>query len=225
MNWSIDDVSINREYIIHTHSHNSKFTNNKNWCFLNFTQPAGLRKLGHITPSIPELSEELPQIYTMRSYFLMHFEGSLFPTCDQVNKMLNTHFSQYELNNHDYYFHVVTTELDPDLFDDDDNIHSFNYAIRFRDMIKNNFSIDFATLIYNLKGIFINNACRPLCKGPHTSDDPKGLNKFVKLCRAYSGRNTYKLSKEEYDTFKKTGDFGVELSDDVKQKLKQFQTI
>ena len=218
-----DDVSINKEYIIHTHSHNNKFTNNKNWCFLWFNKPAGLRKLGHITQSIPELREELPQIYTMRSYFLMHFEGSLFPTCDQVNKMLNTYFTQPELNNYNYYFNMFTSELDAEA--DDDNIHSLDYSSRFIDMIKNNFSIDFATLIYNLKGTFINNACRPICNGPDTKEDPRGLNKFVKLSRANSGRITYQLSKKDLDTFEKTPGFGVELSQDAKQKLKQLPTI
>ena len=105
------DVSRNIEYIIHAHNEYNKFINNKNSCFLNFTQPAGLRKLGHVTPSIPELREELPQIYTMKSYFLMHFEGSLFPTCDQVNKLLKINFNHDELNNYNYYFALTLTAL------------------------------------------------------------------------------------------------------------------
>ncbi len=218
------DVSGNKEYIIHTHNEYNKFTNNKNWCFLNFTEPAGLRKLGHVAPSIPELRDELPQIYTMRSYFLMHFEGSLFPTCDQVNKLLNINFYDSELNNYNYYF-ASNTNQETMMMNNDDDIHSYNYAFRFIDMIKNNFTMDFATLIYNLKGTFINNACRPIGKGPDTKDDPRGLNPFVKLSRANSGRIAYQLSKEDYDTFERIPGFGVELAQNAKQKLKQLTPI
>ena len=138
--------------------------------------------------------------------------------------MLKIYFHDDELNNYNYYF-AWNTNHENMMMKYDGDIHSYNYAFRFIDMIKNNFSIDFATLIYNLKGTFINNACRPICNGPYTKEDPRALNTFVKLSRANSGRITYQLSKKDFDTFEKTPGFGVELSQDAKQKLKQLTPI
>ena len=56
--------------------------------FFEIRYLAGLRKLSHIVPRIPELNDNFPQKYTIKSYILLHFEGSLFPTSAQVSNCL-----------------------------------------------------------------------------------------------------------------------------------------
>ena len=162
------DGSYKQEYRIQA---SDKFVNNRTWCFVDYGHLAGLRKLGHITPSIPELSQDLPQIYTMRSYFLMHFEGSLFPTCEQVSIWLNIYFSRSELESYDYFFDEYTnlylhlSDIQNINYKQDENYgnQSLKYASSFESMIKKHFLIDFATLMIHLKGTFINNTCRSIC--------------------------------------------------------------
>jgi hypothetical protein len=173
-----------------------KFVNSRNWCFLEFSELAGLRKLGYVTPSIPELTEDLPQIYTMRSYFLMHFEGSLYPTCSQVNELLKINFSDDELNNYNYYFNYDTmfrlehnTSSEDPLTEDDDDFLNLKYANIFRNIIKEHFLIDLSTLMLNLKGTFINNSCRTLCgKFGTTQYDITGDNESVRQSRITENR-------------------------------------
>lgn len=184
------------QYRIQTEGH--QFVNSRNWCFLDFGELAGLRKLGHITPPIPSLNNEegTVQKYTMRAYFLMHFEGSLYPTCKQVNDFLENHFSLDELNSHNYYFDSDTLMLknmnksseDP-LTEEDENFNNFKYADKFENIVKDYFLIDFGTLMLNLKGTFINNACRTLCgKFGTTNYDIDGTHDAVRDSRARERR-------------------------------------
>ncbi len=189
-----------REYWIdhqyRVQSEGDKFVNSRNWCFLHFGRLAGLRKLGHVTPSIPLLNTKLPQKYTMRSYFLMHFEGSLYPTCGQVSKFLEKHFTQHELNSNNYYFDDDTMDWaagnilsEEPLTEEDDDFLNLKYANIFRNIIKDYFLIDFSTLMLNLKGTFINNSCRTLCgKFGTTHYDVMGDNESVKQSRIRENR-------------------------------------
>lgn len=186
------------EYIIQA---SDKFVNNRTWCFVDFGHLAGLRKLGNTTPSIPKLSEVLPQIYTMRSYFLMHFEGSLYPTCEQLSIWLNHYFAKQELDSYDYYFDKDTIYYVHALRDEgiallnyrnheDYNNHSVKYASSFEQMIKEYFLIDLATLMIHLKGTFINNSCRTICgKFGTTNYDINAENESVKKSREREKRD------------------------------------
>lgn len=198
----------NEEYRIHNEG--EYFVNNKNWCFLQLGFLSGLRKLGHIIPSIPNLNDDTPQKYTLRSYLLMHFEGSLFPTCHQVNKCLDNTFSKKDLDSYNYSSFSVNDEF-----------IVINDTIT--DMIRTNFSIDFATLVYNLEGTFINAACRPICKGNKTAEDIEGLNdEFVAVSRNMSGRETYSFDDKFYGQLQMNENSEIVLTHETKRKLQQL---
>ena len=172
-------ITTNEEFRIH-HA-GEKFVNNKNWCFFEIRYLAGLRKLGHIVPRIPELNDNFPQKYTLRSYMLLHFEGSLFPTCAQVNNCFELNFDKSILDSYNYDITML-----------------FNYNLV--KLIADNFSIDYATLLDNLEGTFINAACRPICKGIRTKEDYLGENEFVNISRTMSGRKTYVMDNDFFKT-------------------------
>lgn len=190
----------NEEFRIHNEG--DYYVNSKNSCFTAFGFLGGLRKLGHIVPDIPFLNSKLPQNYTLRSYILMHFEGSLFPTCEQVNKCLDINFSKSELDNYNY--------------------NSFEYEFQIDGLMKTNFSIDYATIMDYLEGTFINSACRPICKGPFTQQDIEGLNDdFVPVSRSMSGREVYTVNPDFIDQFPMNEYSDRSLTADVKSKLEQ----
>lgn len=156
-------VTRNEEYNIHTEG--QQFVNNKNWCFRDVGVPSGLRKLGTIISLIEPLKTDGPQDYTVIEYFLKMYEGSLFPTYDQVKNILNSTYSAEELNNVNYADYDFDFE---------------GLKEGFKNLIKDNFSIDFATLIDNLQGTFINIACRTICGD---NDDLIGKDNFVDTVR------------------------------------------
>ena len=200
----------NEEYRIHNEGGN--FVNNKNWCFIQLGFLSGLRKLGHVIPSIPNLNDDLPQKYTLRSYVLMHFEGSLFPTCHQVSICLDNTFSKKDLDSYNYSSFSVNDEI----IDINDTITN---------MIRTDFSIDFATLVDNLEGTFINAACRLICKGNKTAEDIEGLNdEFVAVSRNMSGRETYSFDNKFYGQLPIDKNSEIILTHEIKRKLHELQT-
>jgi hypothetical protein len=199
-------ITKNIEFRIH-HA-GEKFVNNKNWCFLRIRHLAGLRKLGHIVPNPPELNHDFPQKYTLRSYMLLHFEGSLFPTCAQVSNCLELKFNKSILDSYDYNWYIL----------EDYNLTK---------LIADNFSIDYATLLDNLQGTFINAACRPLCKGPapRTKEDYLGENEFVEQSRTMSGRQTYVMDIDFFKTLPKVENEYNEilLTDELRLRLEELK--
>lgn len=177
------------------HNEKDTFVNSKNWCFIQAGLPAGLRKLGISTPLIPEHPIAI-QKYTWRSYALLHFEGSLFPTCQQVNIVLNKNFSIIELDGYDYY------------------------TVKLTEIIKNTFSIDYGTIVKHLVGTFINGVCRALCKGPETGEDIYGeIDDFVKVARVKSQRANSQTIYEIDSQFPKE----YILTPELKSKLQQLE--
>lgn len=197
-------ITTNEEFRIH-HA-GEKFVNNKNWCFFKIRYLAGLRKLGHIVPSIPELNDNFPQKYTLRSYMLLHFEGSLFPTCAQVNNCFELNFDKTILDSYNYDITML-----------------FNY--NFVKLIADNFSIDYATLLDNLEGTFINAACRPICKGVRTKEDYLGENEFVNISRTMSGRKTYVMDNDFFLTLPRVeNEYNqIELTDELRLRLEELK--
>jgi hypothetical protein len=181
----------------HIHNHGEHFVNSKNSCFYDLGVPAGLRKLGIATPQIPDFSIAIEK-YTWRSYALLHFEGSIFPTCQQVSIILNANFTKSELDGYNYY------------------------TIKLQQIIKDTFSIDYGTIVKHLVGTFINGACRPICHGPKTIEDIYGdLDRFVKTSRTLSQRDNSKTIYEVPKEFVKSEDYY--LTPELKSKLEKIK--
>jgi hypothetical protein len=152
------DVTLNRVEGLYEHNEGESYVNNKNWSFLKMGSFAGLRKMGDMKIYNQKLSSFMEdkdkqikkQQYTLEIYYLQHFAGSIFPTTFQVCKLLHENFTENELNNFEYSL--------------------YRGHDKFIKLIINNFSIDFASIMENLPGKFINSACRPICEGPDSND-------------------------------------------------------
>ena len=152
-----NDVKYRRIIGLYEHNEGESYVNNKNSSFLSMGEFAGLRKMGDMIINnkqnksfngFMQNGKSKKQEYTLEIYYLQHFAGSIFPTTLQVCKLLHENFSENELNNFEY------------------PLYNPKYHDKFINLIKNNFSIDFASIMEYLPGKFINSACRPICDGP-----------------------------------------------------------
>lgn len=174
--WVTNNTEVNAIYFeeYKTHVSGQKYVNNKNSCFLDKSHGhgglSGLRRLGdHV--SKPEVIN-----VTLREYLVMCYEGSLYPTTEQINKLLNesTISNSFEkLERRDWYTNTL------------ENLKEWG------ELITNNFSIDYASIMDILPGTFINKACRPICKGKKTKDNFIGTTEFIQLARTNSDRKIY----------------------------------
>jgi hypothetical protein len=137
--------------------------------------------IGLIPPKIAK-SKDIIRPYTLEFYYLQHFTGSIFPTTTQVCKLLHENFTENELNSFKY-----------PLFGQEHD--------KFMNLIKNNFIIDYASIMEFFKGRFINPNCRIICRGSFSREeiipereDPEKRS-FVALRRSKSAR----LPFEWYD--------------------------
>jgi hypothetical protein len=169
------------------------YVNNKNWTFLEMGSYCGLRKMGDVItniifgkdspPYFLNLREMLPykvidRPYTLEMYYLQHYAGSIFPTTYQVCKLLHENYTERELNNFKYSL-----------------VHGHN---KFKELIINNFSIDYDSIMEVFKGIHINFACRPICRGTaNTVDEIIPRSAFVALRRKKSSILPINWSDEE----------------------------
>ena len=195
------------EYRVHNPGDN--YINNKNSCLLEwhhgFGGLSGLRKFGHLVP-IPQLNlySKDAKPYQLRNYLLMCYEGSLYPTIQQINKLLDDSqiFSTEELANYIYDIQTI---------------------IKFKKLIADTFSIDFATLMNVLPGTFINKSCRPICRGKLTKDDIDTSDKFIQLSRVNSNRKIYKdippNVQEKIDGFNSTPEIPFLPLSEIKKDL------
>jgi hypothetical protein len=146
------------------------YVNNKINPLLDIGRYSGLRKMGDIisdnmfmTPRYPpnfinskdpnNRNSEIVRPITLEMYYLQHFVGSVFPTTYQVCKLLHENFPKSILNSFKYPL------LDA------------KYHNKFKQLISNNFSIDYASIMNVFNGIHINPACRLICKGPNTVEE------------------------------------------------------
>ena len=160
------------------------YVNNKNWTFLEMGSYCGLRKMGDVLTNVIIGDRSVPQFlnvremlpfqvidrpYTLEMYYLQHYAGSLFPTTNQVCKLLHEKYTENELNNLKYA--LVSG-------------HS-----KFKELIIKNFSIDYESIMEVCKGIHINFACRPICRGTdNTVDEIIPRSNFVALRRQKSSK-------------------------------------
>jgi len=179
-----------------THIAGEKYVNSKNSCFLEFDHGfggvSGLRKYGDPIVKISDefnLHSRAPKLYTLRQFLLICYEGSLYPTTQQINRILDETkiFTDEQLSS---------------------NIYNYREMNVFRKLISDNFSIDYASIMSVLPGTFINKSCRPICRGRHTKDDIIGSDSFIQLSRKNSAREIYTevppSVQEKLDTFEST---------------------
>jgi hypothetical protein len=156
-----DDISVHGVFGLYEHKYQDTYVNSRNQCFLSMGEYAGLRKMGDMKINNQINKEFIPpsdfkikiQPYTLEMYYLQHFSGSIFPNTYQVCKLLHQNYTEDELNTFTY------SKM---------NLH--NLHDKFMQLIKDNFSIDFASIMDYLPGNFINMTCRPICKGPATAE-------------------------------------------------------
>ena len=182
-----NSVGFTGEQKMYKRNSGDSYVNNKNSTFLELGSYCGLRKMGDMISDnmfisilpyptfvhfeYPMCMDRQTRPYTLEFYYLHHFVGSLFPTTFQVCKLLHEHYSQQELS-------------------------SFIYALKgpqheqFKALIRNNFSIDYASIMDVFKGKHINFACRPICRGPPplTKDEIVPRSYFVRLRRTTSAK-------------------------------------
>ena len=162
-----DFITTTGEESLYRRTFGHTYVNNKFRPLVNMGYYSGLRKMGDIiSNNMYKNHTEKPNFVhsldatrhdttidrpiTLEMYYLQHFVGSVFPTTLQVCKLLHENFPKSELN-------------------------SFKYRLighqKFRDLINNNFSIDYASIMDVFKGIHINPRCRPICRGPTTEEE------------------------------------------------------
>ena len=176
-------ISYTSEEALYRRVSGEDYVNNKNWTIIDMGHYGGLRKMGDIISnnmfklrnlfvelkSLPFKSIERP--ITLEMYYLQHYTGSVFPTTYQVCKLLHENYREEELNNYIY-----------PLLNHKDNFHE-----KFIELIKNNFSIDYDSIMDVFKGIHINLSCRPICRGPHhTEEEYIPVDPFVASRRTLS---------------------------------------
>ena len=183
---SYDLFQFTGKFSLYKRNSGESYVNNKNYSILNMGCYGGLRKMGDIIiinpftdnkMDIPNFvilsspsakSKDIIRPYTLEFYYLHHFAGSVFPTTLQVLKLLHQNYTEDELNSFKYSLYGPEHE-------------------KFTDLIKNNFSIDYASIMEVFKGRHINFACRPICRGPLLTEEeiiPK--SDFVALRRSKS---------------------------------------
>ena len=177
------DIKYRNVMGLYKHSQGESYVNNKNVCFLRMGEYAGLRKMGDMIINNQKDKNFIDtndwnikqQPYTLEMYYLQHYAGSLFPTTLQVCKLLHQNFKQNILNNYNY---SLITGHD-----------------KFKRLIVNNFSIDYASIMDYLPGKFINSSCRILCNGNRATRFSRIIsdNKFVKLRRSQSNSDFLEL--------------------------------
>lgn len=173
------------EFSLYKRNSGDSYVNNKNSTILGMGCYGGLRKMGDIIinnlyidsiiqfPTFVILSspsaksKDIIRPYTLEFYYLHHFAGSIFPTTLQVCKLLHQNYTENELNSFKYTLYG-------------------SEHVKFLDLIKNNFSIDYASIMEVFKGRHINFACRPICRGPNTVEQIIPTSDFVALRRSKS---------------------------------------
>jgi hypothetical protein len=200
-------VTGNETYNIHTLG--KKYVNNKNWCIMEGGMPGGLRRLGdHVGQilNLDDFNQNGRQPITLRQHLLSHYEGALFPTISQLNSAMNDESKNWMFDGK---------------LDDLDYKFDYNLKERFKDFIKTNFSIDYGTVMDNLRGTFINTSCRNICDLAVTEspleNDYLGQDEFVEFARrTVSGERVppHKVDQtfEEYNL--------SELTDKLEQEMK-----
>lgn len=206
------DVVYFEEYKTHVSGQN--YVNNKNSCFLDKDYGhgglSGLRRLGDPIISIPKLKNFnfRPEAdrFTLREYLLMCYKGSLFPTTQQINKLLD----ETSIPNSHEKLAIY-----------DWNGRSLK---EWEELITANFSIDYASIMGFLPGTFINKACRPICKGKDkTKQDFIGTTPFIQLARKNSDRKIYtelpKEIQEKIDEYSEVAPMPISF---IKEDLKKL---
>ena len=172
------------------HNTGTPYINNKNWCVFERSTACGLYRIGDKQLAIYDENENkwenyifktVKQTGTLLEYLSNHYNKSLFPTKDDAIRILNETFNENELNIQvdnqiilsDYKISIYSLQgiIDSSSADMTDNNRRLEQLFtRFKYAMRDNFSIDFSTLMEKFPGIHYNIACRPLCKGSKTSD-------------------------------------------------------
>ena len=194
-----------------THIGGQNYVNSITNCFLNHGHGtkgiSGLRRLGDPVVCMPNLKNlnypSEPDFFTLRQYLVHCFEGSLFPTTQQINKLLDESSienSREKLAGYDW----TPLKLN-----------------EWEKLINNNFKIDYASIMDRLPGTFINDACRPLCKGIH---DVNQATQFIKLARQNSNRRIYKVSELPKEIMEQIDKIDISSSIScIKKNLKKLE--
>jgi len=155
---------------MHVHSLSAKdinmrqYVNSKNTCFVTPGVKAGLYRLGTNLDNVT-YDESLQ----FRDYILKHYEGSLYPTQEDIRTLLESVFTGGELDRTNLSTSEKSGLIDRSIL-----------------AIKINFSIDMSTLMERFPGKLYNISCRPVCRGKLTKSNYLGTNPHVLLRRQAS---------------------------------------
>ena len=160
---------------IRIHDAWTTYINSKNSSVFDLNFSCGLYRIGEKPLAIFDANEDEYNNYdfktvektgTLLEFFSNHYNQSLFPTKDDAINILNKIFNKEELN-----IKVDEEIIDGIIIDEQiNNRRLVAFFERFKNAMRDNFSIDFSTLMEKFPGVHYNINCRPLCKGVKTRE-------------------------------------------------------